>query len=310
MTTNTKISDFLKTTETNIPYKRNHFFHNTSFVDKTLSKTANLINTGFVHVDLASKNGLMQLLDARIKVLFMLFFIVLVSIIGSIEKQLIVSSIIIVLFGFSRISILHIYSKILILGFVFGFLVVLPASLNVFQQGTIIFPIIELSSNKQFWIYLIPKNIGVTYEGSFFVLKFFVRLVNSLSLTFLIFYTTPFNDIIKSLKMLKVPDLFLMVILLTWKFLFILSQTVEETYMALKSRWWERTHGSQARQIVAGRILFIYRRAWIKYDETYKAMISRGYNGHVQLLYASKIGIKDTFFIGFFVIIGILLLLL
>jgi energy-coupling factor transporter transmembrane protein EcfT len=62
-----------------------------------------------------------------------------------------------------------------------------------------------------------------------------LRVFNSISISFLIINTTPFNDIIKGLKMFRIPDSLLMIITLAYLYIFILSNLVAESYLAMKS---------------------------------------------------------------------------
>jgi cobalt/nickel transport system permease protein len=176
-------------------------------------------------------------------------------------------------------------------------LVIAPASLNLITDGKILILLMRFNTPHQFWIYHLPAIIGITQEGCFVVARFFLKVFNSLALTILVFYTTPFNEIIKALGMLRVPQLFLMVITLAYKFIFILSQTAEETYLALKSRWWRNSGVSDANVLVAGRIAYIFRKSWIKYEEIYKAMIARGFSGKVNLCYPKKFRWQDVAFL-------------
>jgi cobalt/nickel transport system permease protein len=267
------------------------------FIDNTLKNVAGFIKTVYVQSDTVSKKGLMQQLNARVKVIFLLTFILLISFSKQIPQQLLLTGLLISLYFLSRINLAEVYKKIILLGFFFGFLIIAPASLNLVTDGKIIFTFIRLNSAYRFWIYQIPETIGITYEGCIVVLKLYLKVTNSIALTLLVFYTTPFNEIIKALGMLRMPQLFLMVITLTYKFIFILSQTTEETYLALKSRWWGNTRVSDANILVAGRISYIFRKSWIKYEEIFKAMVARGFSGKVNLSYVKKIRWQDAAFL-------------
>jgi energy-coupling factor transporter transmembrane protein EcfT len=181
-----------------------------------------------------------------------------------------------------------------------------PAALNIVTNGEMMITIIKFKTDHEFWIYHIPKTIGITREGFFLLIRFFLKVTNSITLTLLIIFTTPFNELIKSLKLFKVPDMFLLVITLTYKFLFILSQTTEETYFALKSRWWKKTKEYEINRIVAGRIAHIFQKSWIKYEEIYRAMIARGYSGTVYVIYSKKIRWQDITFLAFSLSLGLL----
>jgi cobalt/nickel transport system permease protein len=276
------------------------------FIDKTLKNVTGFIKTVYIQSDTVSKKGLLQQLNARVKVIFLLVFILLISFSSHIPQQLLITGFLLSLYLFSRINLAEVYKKIILFSFFFGFLLIAPASLNLLTAGKIIFTFIRFNSAHSFWIYHIPETIGITYEGCIVVLKLYLKVTNSIALTLLVFYATPFNEIIKALRMLRMPQLFLMVITLTYKFIFILSQTTEETYLALKSRWWGNTRMSDANTLVAGRISYIFQKSWIKYDEICKAMVARGFSGTVNLSYSKRIRWQDYVFLG--VIVAVVLI--
>jgi len=280
--------------------------HSLSFIDRTLKSIAELIKIVYFQSDTASRRGLLQQVDARVKSIFLFFFILIISLNRQISSQFFISAFFFVLIISSGVNLAFIYKKVVVLSFFFGFLVVAPAALNFITDGEIILNIVHFKKDLSFWIYHVPSVIGVTKEGCLVVLGFYMKVANSLTLTLMIVYTTPFNEIIKSLRLFRVPAMFLLVITLTYKFIFILAQTTEETYFAMKSRWWRNTRESQMDKIVAGRITHIFRKSWIKYEEIYRAMSARGYTGAVNISYSQKIKYPDIAFLVFFLAIGVL----
>lgn len=280
--------------------------HSLSFIDRTLKSIAELIKIVYFQSDTASRRGLLQQVDARVKSIFLFFFILIISLNRQISSQFFISAFFFVLIISSGVNLAFIYKKVVVLSFFFGFLVVAPAALNIITDGEIILNIFHFKKDFSFWIYHFPSVIGITKEGCLVVLGFYMKVANSLTLTLMIVYTTPFNEIIKSLRLFRVPAMFLLVITLTYKFIFILAQTTEETYFAMKSRWWRYTKESQIEKIVAGRITHIFRKSWIKYEEIYRAMTARGYTGAVNIIYSKKLKYPDIAFLVFFLAIGVL----
>jgi cobalt/nickel transport system permease protein len=93
-----------------------------------------------------------------------------------------------------------------------------------------------------------------------------------------------------------------MIISLAYKFIFILSRTIEETYFALKSRMLGNIRSSNIRKLIGGRIFFVFKKSMIIYENTYYAMVSRGYQGKVMLHSQKQLTYKD--FIALLVIIA------
>ena len=98
---------------------------------------------------------------------------------------------------------------------------------------------------------------------------------------------------IKALKMLKVPDTFLMVINLTYKYIFIFAKTVEDMHLAKKSRMVGDTSDSDARKWVAGRIALVFKKTQLRCEDIFRAMVSRGFSGEVKMYGFRKLAAKD-----------------
>ena len=230
------IPSFLLNPPSSLPPKRGGGTIRISFIDKGIESFAGVLKDGYVQWESASGKGFFYDLDTRIKVVFWLFFLVIVSLKKELLPELGIFFTVFVLVVLSRINLVTFYRKIFLLGFFFGFLISLPSSLNVITHGEVIFPVITLPKAYDFWIYHIPEVIGFTKEGFSVVAMLTLRVLNSLSLTFLILYTTPFPEIIKALKVLKVPDAFLIIISLAYKYIFIFARIVTDMHLAKKSR--------------------------------------------------------------------------
>jgi cobalt/nickel transport system permease protein len=254
-----------------------------SFLDKTILNSANAVKSIYNQAENGAKENFIQKINPHVKLLSLIYLAVVISAVNDITSQLLLTTFIFSLYIAARLKVLEVYRKVFILAFIFGFLVVFPASLNIITPGKIIFNLISFNRSSHFLIYTIPENIGFTVNGIQVVSLIFLRVLNSISFALLIVYTTPFPNFIKSFKILGVPDTFLMIISLAYKYIFILSRTIEETYFVMKSRLSGNIKSSTLRKLISGRIFFIFKKSMIIYESTYYAMVSRGYNGKIRL---------------------------
>src|SRR3989304_8865374 len=208
----------------------------TSFLEKGIHHLADIIKTGYVQGETAALDNFFQDNDARIKVLFLLVFVIIVSLKKDIFSEFLIGIFVALLVIVSRLNLLSFYRRVLFLGFIFGFLISLPSACNVITRGEIILPILQLSKPYSFWIYRIPTEIGITGEGMYGIPILTLRVTNSLALSFFVLYTTTFSEIVKALKILRIADGFLMIITLSYKYIFIFARTVEDMHLAKKSR--------------------------------------------------------------------------
>lgn len=254
-----------------------------SFLDRTLLNSAHAVKSIYLQAENADIENFIQKINPYIKLFSLIYLVILISVVNNLYEQALISFFIFFLFLLAKFKVFKVYRRIFGLAFIFGFIVVLPASLNVITPGEIVFNLIAFDKPSQFWIYKIPQNIGFTENGFQVVFLIFLRVLNSVSVSLLIVFTTPFPSFIKSFKIIGVPDTFLMVISLAYKYIFILSRTIEETYFALKSRLIGNIKSDNIRNLISGRIFFIFKKSVIMYENTYFAMVSRGYNGKVKL---------------------------
>jgi len=168
-----------------------------SFLDKTILHSANAVKSIYLQAENASKNNLVHRINPHVKFISLLIFAVVISIVGDLKSQMMITAFIFTLYCISRLNIFLVYRRIFFLAFFFGFLVVLPASLNIITPGKIILNLISFNKATHFWIYNIPENIGFTANGLQVVALVFLRVFNSVSIALLIVFTTPFPAFIK-----------------------------------------------------------------------------------------------------------------
>jgi cobalt/nickel transport system permease protein len=272
-----------------------------AFLDKTILNSARAAKSIYIQAENASEKNLLQMIHPYIKLISLIYFAFVISIANQLNAQIFISAFIFSLYLVAGLKISEVYKKIFLIAILFGLIVVLPASLNVITPGKIIFNIVTFNKPLHFWIYSIPQNIGFTENGFKVVGMVFLRILNSVSFALLIVFTTSFPSFIKSFRILGVPDSFLMIISLAYKYIFILSGTIEETYSAIKSRLSGNIKNRKIRELISGRIFFIFKKSMIIYESTYNAMVSRGYQGRIMLHSQKKLSALD--FVALFIII-------
>jgi cobalt/nickel transport system permease protein len=263
------------------------------FIEQGLHHLASFLRTAYVQGETASSDTFFHRIDARIKVLFLLFFILIVSLKKDPGPEILIGAFIFSLALAARLNIFALYRRVIFFGFFFGFLIALPSALNVITPGEIVLPVLRLSAAHDFLIYRIPAEIGITRQGAYGVTMLTLRVMNSLALSFLILYTTAFPEIIRALKMLRVPDTFLMVVTLSYKYMFIFAKTVEDMYLAKKSRLAGTVGNAEARRWIAGRMGFLFRRTQQRCEDIFRAMLGRGFFGDIRIAAPQKLRARD-----------------
>ncbi len=268
------------------------------------------MRTSYIQWETASRQGLFQKLDSRIKVLFLIFFVVVISLKSSLQSEFAIAVFLFILVVSSRIDLVPFYRKVLFVGLLFGFLVPLPSSLNIFSKGDLLIPLLHLPRSYDLWIYHIPETVGLTKEGLYGVLMLGSRVINSLTAVSLLLHTTPFSEVIRALKVFRLPDTMLMVVSLTYKYLFIFLGTVEEMHLARKSRLAGAEKKSEARKWVAGRMALMFTKTQLRCEEIYRAMKGRGFPGTIRVYGFRRLNGLDWLAGGILFLAGMLFVLI
>ena len=303
-----KIPGFLLCTPVQAHDAEERVTSRSSYIEKGIGHLSEMITTGYLNVGQESGKGFFQKLDPRVKVIFLIFFVVIVSLKRHIFPEAVIALFVFLMVASSRINLVQFYKKIVGLTFVFGFLVVFPSAFNIVTPGELILPVIHLSQPYKFVIYHIPEEIGLTRQGIDGVTMLCLRMMNSLAISLLVVHTTPFHKIIKALQGFRVPQALLLVITLSYKYIFIFAKTIEGMYFARKSRLVGMARDDEARIWAAGRIAHIFRKAMSRYEEVFKAMVARGFAEEVRLSDIGELTAADMISGGFFLLAGIFLL--
>lgn len=279
------------------------------FLDQTIHKIAVTIKLMYYQSEVTSGKKILHI-HPQIMVFSFIYLIVIISLAHTIKSQLLATCFIVTFYLISRTSYQYVYKKIVFLSLVFGLLIFLPASLNVVTPGKIVFKLVSFNNTSHFWIYEIPEVIGVTDNGIHVVELLFLRVLNSISLAMFFLYSSSFPQLLKGFKIFFVPDTFLMIVSLAYKFIFILSKSIEETYFALKSRLVGDIRNKSVQDIISGRVFYVFKKAKNNYENTYAAMISKGYDGKVNFQNEKKLKPVDYYFLLVMLAVGVIIVVI
>jgi len=253
-----------------------------AYLDRGIAGISSMIQTCFFNGAFLSRGGWLQKIDARIKVALLALLIAVISIKTRLIAELAISAFLMILVVLSRLDVTRFYARVLKYTFLFGLVVTFPALFNVITPGEIIFPVIELERSQEWWLYQIPQQIGITSQGLQAVSMLNLRVLNSMATASLIMHTTPFGDMMKALRVFRIPDALLLIVTLSHKYIFILAKTIDDMFLARKSRLAGSVHDREARAWIAGRMGHLFRKSRMKYEEIFRAMEARGFCDEVR----------------------------
>ena len=84
-----------------------------------------------------------------------------------------------------------------------------------------------------------------------------------------------------------------MILGMSYRYIYLFMEIVEDTYLAIKSRAGIRISQKSGRHIVASNIATLWHRSFKLNEDVYNAMLSRGYTGEPVISDELKVSFKD-----------------
>jgi cobalt/nickel transport system permease protein len=152
-----------------------------------------------------------------------------------------------------------------------------------FFAGIVVVPaIFFVPGPRLFDLAIGPAHLAPSLNGLAGAALFISRVGVSVSLAVLLVLTTPWADVLKSLRALKVPQVFVLVLSMTYRYIFLFLHTTNGILLARKSRMVGRTSGGEQRRWITGTMGNLMSRAFKMSNDVYAAMLARGFGGEVR----------------------------
>jgi cobalt/nickel transport system permease protein len=104
------------------------------------------------------------------------------------------------------------------------------------------------------------------------------------SLAILLILSTPWADILKSLRFFRVPNIFILILAMTYRYIFLFLHTINGMFLARRSRIVARTTGKEQRWWIVSSMGVLMSRSFRMSDEVYQAMLARGFQNRYRTL--------------------------
>ncbi len=251
------------------------------FLDKTLAAAAEAGEQAIFSERYARRKGLLQSIDARVKIATLLLLIITASLIRTFIPLGMLLLVGVSLAYLSSVPATYFLKRVWLVVPAFTALLALPAVLNVVTPGEPLWVLMRLPDAYLWGPYAIPQDIAVTRQGLRGAAILVLRVSTSVSFAVLLMLTTRWSDILAALRALFVPRVFVMTLSMTYRYLFVFLRLVQDMYRARKSRTVHRRSSSSERSWVASRIGFLYLKSAEMSADVYRAMLSRGYHGEI-----------------------------
>ncbi|MDK2806033.1 MAG: cobalt/nickel transport system permease protein [Thermoanaerobacterium sp.] len=162
-------------------------------------------------------------------------------------------------------------------------LMLIPFSFLIISVLTLIINVIGDKSAALISLDIFGVTLGITPKGISTAVTLFFRTLAVVSCLYFLVLTTPVVDIIDILKKLKIPSLFLELLQLTYRLIFVLFDTTGEVYTSQNSRLGYATLENSYRSLGL-LISSLFIKSYKDSENLYVALEARCYNGELKVI--------------------------
>jgi cobalt/nickel transport system permease protein len=269
--------------------------HNRSnALEHTLSGITETLERGLFAEEISGQPGLFQSLDARVKVM----------------------SVLALLIGVSLSRSLWVITAVYILTLLLAWRSAIPADFFIkrvwlalpFFTGLIAVPALFITPGAA--LLHLPLGLVITQTGVTTVLFLLLRVSTSVSLTLLLILTTPWNTVLSALGVLRVPDVFILILGMTYRYIFLFIHTANDMFLSRKSRVVGRLSAAESRRTLAAISATLLNKSLNLSSEVYLAMQSRGFQGSIITLKPFHMQARDKLWLSVFLFLALLAIVL
>ena len=262
------------------------------FIERSIRGTLSFFKEAIFADETASLPGLLQSLDPRIKIVTVLCCLLLVLFTRCLAVLGFLYLLSLILAVISWIRLGFFLKRTWVFIPLFSLLIAIPAMFSFVSPGD---PVLSAGA------------FHITRHGLMSAGFFIGRVITSVSLVVLLSMTTRHFDLLKALRFFGIPQMFVMVLGICYRYLYLFVEIVENTHRAIRSRVGSGMHHQKGQKVVAWNIAHLWMRSYALNEQVYNAMVSRGFRGEPVTLDHFQTKPRDWFWL-FATIVVILLL--
>jgi cobalt/nickel transport system permease protein len=218
---------------------------------------------------LARTDGVLQRLDPRLKMVGTLSLIVAAVQSRKLLAILAIFTVGVILAWMSHVPLRTLATRVWISVLSFTGVLVLPAMFLVPGDALYRLPLLG-------WT--------ITAQGLGSAAYLVARAQTTATLALLLILCTPWTHVLKALRVLRVPVVLVVILAMTYRYVFLLLRTAQDMFEARQSRMVGRLEGPEQRRLIASSAGVLLDKTFHLSHEVYLAMQSRGFRGDVYTL--------------------------
>jgi cobalt/nickel transport system permease protein len=262
------------------------------FIGKSIGGVAGFFRETMVSEDYARRKGLLQALDPRAKLISVLALVVAISLTADIRVLAAVYALTLVFAFLSGIGIWFFIGRVWLFIPLFTGAIALPLIFNVFFPGDALFTLATLGGGS-IGPFQLPETLSVTRQGLLTAAVFTLRVACSVSAVVLLFLTTRQDALFKSLRSIGVPKVYVLILDMCYRYIFLFMDIVRDLYVAKKSRTIRSGDTFEEQKWVGGRMGYTLVKTLDMSEKVHNAMVARGFTGDVRIMQDHRMRGRD-----------------
>ena len=256
-----------------------------NFLERTLAGFLSAVEHALDAEDIAKANGLLQRLDPRVKVVGILILIIAAATAHKLWVIGAVFAVALALAASSCISPLVLAKRVWIPVLLFTGIIALPAPFVI--PGSVVARLPGLG-----W----PLSAQGLLSASYLV----SRVLTASTLSVLLILSTPWNHVLKALRVLRVPVVVVVILGMAYRYIFLLIDSARDMLESRRSRMVGKLPGPERRRLAAASVGVLMSKTMQLSGDVYSAMLSRGFRGEVYMLDDFRTAARDWIMLGLF----------
>ena len=278
-----------------------------NFIEKTLQGIVGIIREAVFSEEIAMRRGFLQGLDARVKVLALVYLLIVVNLCTQLPIMWGFYLILLAAALSSRLPVSKVVLRVWLVIPLFTGIMLLPSLFNWVRPGDPLWTIFDFKQPLHWGFLSLPATLTVTRQGLAGAVMLISRVGISVTLAVVLTLSTRWLDFLRALRSFFLPKLFIMTLEMAYRYIFVLMTAMEDMFLARKARDAGQSAVREQRRFVAAAVGGLFGKSLQMSEEVFWAMTARGYSGEIRLLDRSSLDWTDVLSLLLVVLAGLII---